>query len=61
MLVNYQVDGIEDLHLPDGARTRIRQKTILTVDAETAEASRIWRSVPNIVQHFHVPNVVDIE
>lgn len=53
--------GIEDLHLPNGAGSGVGQEAVVGVGGEAAEAQRVWRGVPDGVQHLHVPDVVDVQ
>ena len=40
----HQVDGVEDLHLPDGGAARIRQVTVVVVDGQGTQACEQHRA-----------------
>ena len=56
-----QVEGIKELDLPSGGGAGVGQETVVTVDAQGAQASRVGRSLSYRVENLHVSDVVDVE
>lgn len=61
LFYSYQMGGIKDLHLSDGAGTGVGQEAVVGVGRQAAEPQRVWRGVPDGVQHLHVPDIVDVQ
>ena len=56
-----QVECVKQLDFSCGCGARVGQETVVAVDAESAQSSRVWWGLSYRVENLHISDVVNIE